>query len=156
MRARPAHHDHTAQQGCTSSWRYAENGFTLVELMVVMVIVALAATAVVLAIPDARGGVTAEAERFAARAKAARDSAIVEARPALLSVDAAGYGVARRRRGEWRPQARYEWEAGTQASGGGARFDTTGLADPALVTLRRGGRQAMVEIRGDGTIHVRR
>ena len=121
-----------------------------------MVIIALAATAVVLAIPEAGGGVAAEAERFAARAKAARDAAIVEARPALLSVDAAGYGVARRRRGVWQPQAHYEWDAGTQASGGSVRFDTTGLAEPTLVTLQRGGRQASVEIRGDGTIHVRR
>ncbi len=134
----------------------SQRGFTLVEMMVVMVIIALAATAVVLAMPEANGGVAAEAERFAARAKAARDAAIVEARPALLSVDAAGYAFARRRRGAWQAQSRYEWEAGTQASGGGARFDTTGLAEPALVTLQRGGRQAAVEIRGDGTIHVRR
>ena len=74
----------------------------------------------------------------------------------MLSVDAAGYAFARRRRGAWQAGARYEWEEGTQASGGGARFDTTGLAEPALVTLSRGGRQAAVEIRGDGTIHVRR
>ena len=63
--------------------------------MVVIVIIGLAASVVVLAMPDPGGGVAAEAERFAARAKAARDLAIVEARPAMLSVDAAGYQVSR-------------------------------------------------------------
>ena len=49
------------------------NGFTLVELMVVLFIIGLAATAVVLAVPEQGGSLQAEAERFAARAKAARD-----------------------------------------------------------------------------------
>ena len=64
-----------------------ESGFTLVELLVVLVIIGLAAAAVVLAIPDPEGSLQTEAERFAARAKAARDLAIVESRPALLRID---------------------------------------------------------------------
>ena len=85
----------SAQQGFTLVRRSAQQGFTLVELMVVIVIIGLAASVVVLAMPDPGGGVAAEAERFAARAKAARDMAIVEARPAMLGVDAAGYQVSR-------------------------------------------------------------
>ena len=136
--------------------RREETGFTLVELMVVIVIIGLAASVVVLAMPDPGGGVAAEAERFAARAKAARDLAIVEARPAMLSVDAGGYQVSRRVRGEWRPGERYDWQAGTAAAGGATRFDSTGLAQPATLILSRSGREARVEIRGDGTVHVTR
>lgn len=142
--------------GFTSLRRSAEHGFTLVELMVVIVIIGLAASVVVLAMPDPGGGVAAEAERFAARAKAARDMAIVEARPAMLDVDATGYRVSRRLRGEWRPGEHYEWTVGTQAAGGATRFDSTGLARPTTLVLSRGGREARVEIRGDGTVHVQR
>jgi general secretion pathway protein H len=152
MRMRARQHEH----GFTPWRRSAQQGFTLVELMVVIVIIGLAASVVVLAMPDPGGGVTAEAERFAARAKAARDQAIVESRPAMLSVDAEGYQVSRRVRGEWRPGERHDWQAGTAAAGGATRFDSTGLAQPATLVLSRGGREARVEIRGDGTVHVRR
>ena len=125
-------------------------------MMVVLVILGLAAAAVVLAVPEPGGSVQAEAERFAARAKAARDNAIVEARAAAIDVESAGYVLSRRADGEWRETARHEWARGTEAEGGRTRFDTTGLADPLYETLRRGERRAAVEIRGDGTIHVRR
>jgi general secretion pathway protein H len=136
-------------------------GFTLVELMVVIVIIGLAATAVVLAVPDTGGSIQAEAERFAARAKAARDSAIVEARPYALQVDAVGYAVVRRSEGEWVPAARHAWVRGTEAEtagndGGRVRFDSTGLAEPLSLTLRRGDRQVAVRIGQDGEIHVQR
>ena len=135
------------------------NGFTLVELMVVLVILGLAATAVVLAVPEQGGSLIAEAERFAARAKAARDAAIVEARPAALTVDAGGYAFARRSGGEWRPGLRHEWAQGTAAEAApasGTRFDSTGLAEPMTLVLRRGEREAAVRIGVDGSVHVQR
>ena len=137
------------------------NGFTLVELMVVLVIIGLAATAVVLAMPEPGGSLQAEAERFAARAKAARDAAIVESRPIALSIDAGGYAFARRAGGEWRFDARHDWAEGTAAeaagtSGARTRFDSTGLAEPLHLTLRRGERAIAVDIGQDGSVHVRR
>ncbi len=145
----------------TLRFRNRRNGFTLVELMVVLVIIGLAATAVVLAVPEQGGSLLAEAERFAARAKAARDSAIVEARPVALTIDAGGYGIARRRGGEWQPGPRHGWGEGTVAevsgaSAAGTRFDSTGLAEPLTLILRRGDRQAAVRIGGDGNVHVQR
>ena len=139
----------------------SEEGFTLVELMVVLVIISLAATAVVLAMPETGGSLEAEAERFAARAKAARDSAIVEARPIALTIDAGGYAVARRASGAWQPLSRHEWVEGTQAElrgtiEGGTRFDSTGLAEPLHVTLSRRGRRVAVAVGPDGEVHVRR
>jgi general secretion pathway protein H len=149
-------HGGRQEGGFTPSRRSAQQGFTLVELMVVIVIISLAASVVVLSMPDPGGGVAAEAERFAARAKAARDLAIVEARPAAIQVDSSGYQVTRRVRGQWQAGERVDWERGTAASGGETRFDATGLARPASLLLTRGDRQASVEIRGDGTVHVRR
>ena len=133
-----------------------DGGFTLVEMMVVLVIFALAAAAVVLAMPETGGSLQSEAERFAARAKAARDGAIIESRAAALEVDAGGYDVSRRADGEWQPAGHYEWVDGTTVEGGRTRFDSTGLAEPLQVTLRRGERRVAIEIRSDGTIHVRR
>jgi general secretion pathway protein H len=141
--------------------RGSEEGFTLVELMVVLVIISLAATAVVLAMPETGGSLEAEAERFAARAKAARDSAIVEARPVALTIDGGGYAVARRASGAWHPISRHEWVEGTQAElrgtiEGGTRFDSTGLAEPLHLTLNRRGREVAVDIGPDGEVHVQR
>lgn len=138
-----------------------EDGFTFVELMVVIFIIGLAATTVILAIPDEGGSVYSEAERFAARAKAARDNAIIESRPAALRLGPGGYVLSVRRAGEWQESGRYEWASGTrvQLAGGeegGTRFDSTGLAVPLRLTLERGERRAAVEIGHDGSILVRR
>lgn len=135
-----------------------ERGFSLVELMVVLVILGLATTAVMLAMPEQGGSLQAEAERFAARAKAARDSAIVESRPVALTVGPGGYEIARRANGEWQVAARHDWAQGTQAeaAAGRIRFDSTGLAEPLYLVLRRRERQVAVEIGPDGSVHVRR
>lgn len=126
--------------------------------MVVIVIIGLAAAAVVLAVPDGGGSVQAEAERFAARAKTLRDSAIVEARPAALAIDGAGYRFERRVDGAWQPGAEYQWSEGTsvEASAARTRFDSTGLAEPLSLTVRRGGSVVAVDIGADGSVRVRR
>lgn len=135
-------------------------GFTLVELMVVIVIIGLAAAVVVLAMPEPGGSVHGEAVRFAARAGAARDQAILESRTMTLRIGQGGYEVARREAGQWRIEARYDWVEATSpeiagAGSGSIRFDSTGLSEPAFVTLRRGDRRASIEIKGDGGIHVK-
>jgi general secretion pathway protein H len=134
-------------------------GFTLIELMVVLVIIGLAAAAVVLAIPEAGGSLAGEADRFAARAKAARDTAILESRAVALQIGRGGYEVARREGGAWRTEAHYAWVQRTVPDVGGngeasIRFDSTGFSEPARITLRRGDERMAIDIGGDGGVHV--
>jgi len=149
---------------CTGEPPRCNRGFTLIELLVVLTIIGLMSAAVVLAIPDRRGNLVEEAERFAARAHAAGEQAVLEARPMAVRVTAAGYGFDRRERGEWRalteePFADRAWgediRAGV-AQGAAQRitFDTTGAAEPARLLLARGDEQVLVEIRADGTVDV--
>lgn len=142
-----------------------ESGFTLIELMIVTAIIGVASAAVILVMPDPRGTLVAEAESFAARAHAARDDAIIQSRDISVWVTRDGYGVERRRRGQWqpvteRPFAPVRWKDGTAALVGAsgrerAVFDTTGaVSAPVTVTLIRDAARATVVIAGDGAIRV--
>ncbi|SFP74342.1 GspH/FimT family pseudopilin [Sphingomonas rubra] len=143
-----------------------QGGFTLIELMVVVTIIGLASAVAVLAIPDPRGRVLDEGLRFAARARAARDAAIVEARPVSFWVTSGGYGFDRRIAGHWSPVAdkplRVErWNEGTRATlpdpFGRVRvtFDPTGAADRGVdVTLVRDDARALVRVGADGEVRA--
>lgn len=145
--------------------RSIDDGFTLVEVMVVMVILGLASAAVVIAMPDPRGRLTDEAERFAARASATRDDAILQGRSMSIAIDARGYAIERRLNGQWQPapdrlSAPVPWGSGTvvgldEVGKIRATFDSTGGVDEAqTVRLSRDDAEVRVEIAGDGTIRV--
>jgi general secretion pathway protein H len=153
-------------RGCPSSQRYAQQGFTLVELMIGIAVVGLLTAAVVLVIPDPRGRIRDDAERFAARVRAAHDAAIVNARPVSLWVTPGGYGFDERTGGRWQAAdvkalRVVQWGKGIRAvpKGAGARdrvvFDPTGMTDqPLTVELRREGQSMRVAIGVNGAVRV--
>lgn len=149
----------------TSATGNKQEGFTLIELMVVVTIIALASAVVVFAIPDPRGRVIDEAERFAARTLAARDDAIVQSRDVRVLVTQGGYSVERRRRGQWqalteKPFTAAAWQPGTSVDVGtdgrqAIAFDATGASSsPTTITLVRDNARVNVTVSGNGVIRV--
>lgn len=139
--------------------RRREAGFTLVELMVVLAIFGLASAAVVLAMP-AGNTLRTDAERLAARARAAQEKAILDNRSVALRVDGAGYVFEQRQAGGWAalapPFDGLRWEEATTAEGAGRIvFDPTGAGEPAEIVLGRGGARLTVSVAGDGGAYVR-
>ncbi len=136
-------------------------GFTLVELLMVVAIIGLAAGAVVLSVPDPRPSVAEDAERFAARLSRAREEAILSNRPVAVDVTAAGYdfmvfdGSAWSALGEG-PFGPETWTAGTVAEPSAAPvrivFDPTGVADPAAMTLTRERHSRTIVVDGAGEV----
>ena len=142
------------------------NGFTLVELMVVIAVMALMAGAVVVTTGGTTGGPAAAASRFASRLAAARDEAVVSGRPISAWVAPSGYGFERHQAGTWQPISAKpfqgdNWQPGTAVAlpAGGARarvrFDSLGLTDrPTSFALTRDGRTARVRVAANGDVRV--
>jgi len=125
-----------------------ETGFTLVELMVVLVIFALMASVALLSFPDGSSDLEQDAQRFAARTAALRDNAILQSRPMAVQVTPSGYSFLERRKGAWlviedKPFVSSNWSSGVSASLGDSgklliSFESTGLpSDHAELVLNR-------------------
>lgn len=155
-----------APAGAGALPRERESGFTLVELMIVVTIIGLASAAVIWSLPDPRGRLLDEANRFAVRTCAAHDLAVVNAQSVSMWVSPGGYGFDQRERGAWvpivqRPLKVTPWSKGTQAlpvAGAGrdrVLFDSTGLADrPLDVTLVRDAERVTVHVGAGGEVKV--
>jgi len=137
-------------------------GFTLVELLMTVAIIGLAAGAVVLSIPDPRPSVADDAERFAARLSRARDEAVLTNRPVAVEASAAGYGFSTFDGAHWStlvegPFGPKTWSAGVFVSPADTVrlvFDPTGVAEPAAIVLSREGRSMRVEIDAAGEVSI--
>lgn len=129
----------------------------------VVAILGLAAGAVVLAVPDPRPSVGAEAERFAARLSRARDEAVLSNRSVAVEVTPVGYDFSTFDGRTWSalsdgPFGPEVWDAGTGTGPGpgSARFvfDPTGVAEPLAVTLARDGKRRTVSVDGAGEVRI--
>lgn len=143
----------------------AEQGFTLVELMVCLAIVGLLAGAVVLTVPDPRPRLSDEAERLAVRLARAREEAVLTNRAVEAALDARGYRFRSQTRGGWAdfeepPFEAQAWSEGVTAAVASAdgtatvRFDATGGAGPVRILLSREGREAGLSVDEAGNVRI--
>ena len=148
--------------------RGRHSGFTLVELLMVVAIIGLAAGAVVLAVPDPRPPVGDEAERFAARLVRAREEALLTNRAVAVEATAEGYAFSRFDGVQWSaltdgPFGEARWAEDTRARPEGQPadaplrvvFDPTGVTDAASLTLSRGPRAVTVAVDAAGEVQVK-
>jgi len=140
-------------------------GFTLVELMVVLVIIGLAGAAVMLSAPDDANALAHEADTLAARLVRAQEEAIMANRAVQVTVTARGYAFARQDFGQWQPldDGPFEpvaWAEGTTATPGPGReqasfrFQPTGDGGAGCVVLARNGRRLQVAVDDAGKVSV--
>jgi general secretion pathway protein H len=140
------------------------NGFTLVEMMMVIAVMALLAGVAVLTFGPMGEGPKDAATRFASRIAAARDQAIMTGRPISAWVSPSGYGFDQLREGRWerleqKPFDGDDWGSGIRAGVSGSRtrvrFDSLGVADqPLALRLSREGKSAGVRIAANGEVTV--
>lgn len=136
------------------------SGFTLVELLVTVAVIGLAAGAVVLSMPDPRPAVGLEADQFAARLAQARDEAVLSNMPVAAEADPLGYGFFSFDGAAWTPLSgvfiRRPWGEGVAGPDGLVRivFDPTGGSDPAEIRLSRDGQSRVVAVDGAGQVKI--
>jgi len=149
----------------TSTPPTSETGFTLVELMIVLAIAGIAATAVVLSLPNPAATVRDDAQRFAVRLNAARDAAVIRGQAMQVVVSPSGYAFARRERAGWQPLddkpfVTTDWRDGASALVGQMGrirlvFDAAGVpSEAANVTLVRNEVRVNVALGLDGKVVV--
>jgi general secretion pathway protein H len=125
-------------------------GFTLLELVVAITIIGIAAAAIVLSLPQAGDDARRSALRLAAHASAARDAAILTGRPVLLTPGPSGWQA-----GAEPPVRLPAGQSLISEPAGPIIFDPTGLASPARLAIRSGDASASVTISAAGAINAR-
>ncbi len=135
------------------------DGFTLVELLVVIVIIGLLGSVVALRAPDLTPRLSAEAERLGARLRMAQQEALVVNRPVRARISAGGYSFERWNAGAWTPlEGRAfratTWADDTLATETAVLFDPTGGAEPASISLSRDGRSIVVAVDAAGEVSI--
>ena len=135
-------------------------GFTLVEMMVVLSIVGLMTAVVAVNLPAPGDDLVREGERLAARLGAARDNAILGNRETAAVFDTRGYRFVERDGKAWRnlddkPLTAAAWREGTAiARGTRVGFDTVGMSEAQTLVLANGDHQARIKIAASGEVSI--
>ncbi|MGB3392155.1 MAG: GspH/FimT family pseudopilin [Stenotrophomonas sp.] len=141
-------------------------GFTLIELLVVVAITGLAATAVLLTLPDGNAALYRQADGFGRHLQRAQEEAILGGRSVQVGVDASGYRFSRRDFGQWQPldapplkPRNWAREVSAQLPQRheriGFRFDPTGGAEPQHLWLARGDARVEISVDPAGQVRIR-
>lgn len=143
----------------TGTSRRVREGFTFVELLVVIAVIGVAATAVVLSAPDPRPSVAVEAERFGARLSLARDEAVLTNTSVAVRLSSDGYGFEVFDGRVWQglngALGKQTWPEGVSAPHEGrVVFDASGLAEPVAWPLERDGVSVVVAVDGSGEVSL--
>jgi general secretion pathway protein H len=119
-----------------------EAGFSLIEMMVVLAIVSLAAGLIVVSAQGRSGQLAQETDRLIRSLVAARDLALIENRTVMVEISETGYATrVASRIGPPREVEQVPWNAATSVAAGDGRlpavvaFDPVGLTEAAAFTL---------------------
>lgn len=131
-------------------------GFTLVELMLVLLIVGLASSAVMLTLPDGADELRREADQFAMRLQRAQEEAILGIRAVRVSADSRGYEFSSQRFDGWQalddgPFKKVSWRQGVRPVFEPGREQTTFRFEPAGDATV----ESLVLVRDDKRLRVR-
>jgi len=134
-------------------------GFSLIEMLAALAIMALAAGLVVMSIPNPSGRLADETDELIRNLVAARDLALVENRTVTFEIGETGYKTRiARRLGPAETRAQVDWRPDTSVAMDDGRlpaailFDSVGLTEPAAITLFRTGSKDGVLIDASGRI----
>ncbi len=142
-----------------------EHGFTLVEVMTVLVIIGLISGVVILNFPQPKTELDEGANNLLTRVNVAAQNAVISGRVAALGVSGTGYSLYDHQAGEWALTFSEDWPAGVRISleknGRNVKlpdedipvilFEPTGLSDTFSVNLIEGGGQHFeLSSAGDG------
>ncbi|CDF60344.1 type II secretion system protein H [Xanthomonas citri pv. fuscans] len=140
-------------------------GFTLLEVLAVLVIAALTSSLVVMTLPDTWRDLHDHADALASALMHARDEAIMSLRMVEVSIDAGGYGFRRQAQQQWvaldeAPFAAMRWPQDVQvqlpadSTRVSVRFDPTGAATPQRIALGDGRLQMQIVVDAAGVVQV--
>lgn len=142
-------------------------GFSLIELLVVLVLLALASAAVALSVPPS-DPLREPVQRLAARLAHARELAVLRNQSLRALLDSDGYRFEQRQQGQWQPSpdralAAQAWPEPTALMFAGQAseqlqltLDPAGNTLPGLLELHSGQQHWQLQLHADGSIDVQR